>query len=206
MSPLRCDFCTGTLVMDDSREFAVCEFCGTKYLKSTIQQKIQEIKGTVSVDGVVQTKAADFLVRGGKLIKYNGEQLNVVIPNSVITIGMNAFRGLAIQSVIIPNSVEAIEQDAFLNCKHLFKISIPDSVTYIAPGAFDGCNELRKVTYPHFEKNAEGFRGTPAYTRWRGIKWEEEGKCGWCGGYLSKITYKCKNCGRNYFDYDMRNV
>lgn len=49
MEALRCDFCNGSLVIDDSREFAVCEFCGTKYMKSTLQAKIQEIHGTVEV-------------------------------------------------------------------------------------------------------------------------------------------------------------
>ncbi len=42
MEALRCDFCNGSLVIDDSREFAVCEFCGTKYTKTTLQAKIQE--------------------------------------------------------------------------------------------------------------------------------------------------------------------
>ena len=55
MKPLRCDFCGGQLVMDESREFAVCEFCGTKYMKETVQQKIQEICGQVSVVGAVET-------------------------------------------------------------------------------------------------------------------------------------------------------
>ena len=55
MKPLRCDFCGGQLVMDNSREFAVCEYCGTKYMKETIQDKIQEIRGQVSITGAVET-------------------------------------------------------------------------------------------------------------------------------------------------------
>ena len=52
---LRCDFCNGGLIIDDSREFAVCEFCGTKYMASTLRAKIQEIRGTVKVEGAVET-------------------------------------------------------------------------------------------------------------------------------------------------------
>lgn len=59
MKPLRCDFCNGQLVMDKSREFAVCEFCGTKYMKETIQDKIQEIRGQVSITGAVETVTGD---------------------------------------------------------------------------------------------------------------------------------------------------
>lgn len=40
--------------MDKSREFATCEFCGTKYTKETIQDKIQEIRGTVKIEGAVE--------------------------------------------------------------------------------------------------------------------------------------------------------
>ena len=52
---LKCDFCNGGLIIDDSREFAVCEFCGTKYMASTLRAKIQEIRGTVNVEGAVET-------------------------------------------------------------------------------------------------------------------------------------------------------
>ena len=55
MKPLRCDFCNGSLIMDKSREFATCEFCGTKYMKDIIQQKIQEIRGEISIVGAVET-------------------------------------------------------------------------------------------------------------------------------------------------------
>lgn len=59
MKPLRCDFCNGQLVMDGSREFAVCEFCGTEYMKETIQDKIQEIRGQVTITGAVETVTGD---------------------------------------------------------------------------------------------------------------------------------------------------
>ena len=55
MEALKCDFCGGGLIIDDSREFAKCEFCGTKYMASTLRAKIQEIKGTVRVEGAVET-------------------------------------------------------------------------------------------------------------------------------------------------------
>ncbi len=69
---LRCDFCDGNLVIDDSREFAICEFCGTKYMASTLRAKIQEIRGTVKVDGAVETTTGD--VEKERLIK-NAETL-----------------------------------------------------------------------------------------------------------------------------------
>ena len=59
MKALRCDFCGAGLIMDKSREFATCEFCGTKYMKETIQDKIQEIRGQVTVAGAVETYTGD---------------------------------------------------------------------------------------------------------------------------------------------------
>ena len=55
MEALKCDFCGGGLIIADSREFAKCEFCGTKYMASTLRAKIQEIKGTVKVEGAIET-------------------------------------------------------------------------------------------------------------------------------------------------------
>lgn len=55
MEALKCDFCGGGLIIDDSREFAKCEFCGTKYMANTLRAKIQEIRGTVKVEGAVET-------------------------------------------------------------------------------------------------------------------------------------------------------
>lgn len=55
MEALKCDFCGGGLIIDESREFAKCEFCGTKYMASTLRAKIQEIRGTVKVEGAVET-------------------------------------------------------------------------------------------------------------------------------------------------------
>lgn len=60
MKALICDLCGGSLRMNDDSSGAVCEYCGVKYTKSSLQSKIQEIKGTVSVEGV-QTKADLFL-------------------------------------------------------------------------------------------------------------------------------------------------
>ncbi|MBP3632943.1 MAG: hypothetical protein J6J43_00015 [Oscillospiraceae bacterium] len=54
MQTFICDICGGTLMMDKSGETAVCEFCGLKYPKARLQEKIQEIKGSVKVEGPVE--------------------------------------------------------------------------------------------------------------------------------------------------------
>lgn len=72
-----------------------------------------------------------------------------VIPNSVTTIGYEAFwccKGLT--NVEIPNSVTLIEDEAFSGCDGLKKIIIPNSVTEIGAGAFRFCFFLKIIEIP----------------------------------------------------------
>jgi len=71
---------------------------------------------------------------------------DVVIPDSVITIGAYAFCRNQLASVTIPDSVTSIGYFAFYNNK-LTSITIPDSVTSIGGCAFR-YNQLTSVTIP----------------------------------------------------------
>lgn len=158
MQPLKCDFCCGRLIMDDSREFATCEMCGTKYMKSTIQQKIQEIRGNVSVQGDVSVKQSDFTIRGGVLEKYNGASTDVVIPNGVTHIGKEAFKDCkGIKRIVIPNSVVEIGEGAFSGCISLISANIPNGVTNIGYHAFEHCTSLTSVIIPDSVTNIGSY-------------------------------------------------
>ena len=74
---------------------------------------------------------------------------NTIIPNSVTTIGSEAFHGTSITSFSIPSSVKSIEPHAFYFCESLTSITIPNSVTNIGAGAFDACSSLTSITIPN---------------------------------------------------------
>ena len=83
---------------------------------------------------------------------YKGEEEEVVIPETVgadkirvTKIGEKAFQRVDMIKVTIPNSVTTIGLEAFLFCFNLREIIIPEGVTYIDEGAFYGCHSVEKI-------------------------------------------------------------
>jgi len=72
---------------------------------------------------------------------------NTVIPNTVTSIGRDAFSGRAnLTEISIPESVTSIGENAFLRCTGLTAVSFPSSVTNIGNYAFEYCSGLTAVT------------------------------------------------------------
>lgn len=81
---------------------------------------------------------------GKLIIGCNG----TVIPNSVTSIGENAFWGSGIESITIPESVTEIGESAFEKCLSLKIVTLPSSVTSINDRAFYDCMELSSIALP----------------------------------------------------------
>ena len=77
------------------------------------------------------------------------EITNLIIPNSVTSIGSYAFYDCSgLTSITIPNSVTSIEYATFSGCSGLTSVTIPNSVTSIGNYAFYGSG-LTSVTIPN---------------------------------------------------------
>ena len=78
------------------------------------------------------------------------EITNLIIPNSVTSIGDYAFEYCSgLTSITIPNSVTSIGEEAFSGCSKLTSVTIPNSVTSIGEEAFEFCSGLTSVTIPN---------------------------------------------------------
>ena len=67
------------------------------------------------------------------------------LNDSLITIGKSAFEGCGGFELIIPNSVTTIGERAFYDCSGLTSLSIPASVSSIGYAAFAECGNLAAV-------------------------------------------------------------
>ena len=80
-----------------------------------------------------------FKMNGTTLVRYLGTDTFVSIPDTVKSIGDEAFSGNeTMTSIEIPDSVTSIGYNAFKNCSALTGVSISDSVKKVGPGAFEG--------------------------------------------------------------------
>jgi hypothetical protein len=94
-----------------------------------------------SQDGILYNKAKTEFVFIPQSISGS-----ITIPNSVTSIGNDAFQYRDLTSVTIGNSVTSIGNRAFEGCIRLTSITIPNSVTSIGNRAFESCNSLNSVT------------------------------------------------------------
>ena len=80
---------------------------------------------------------------------------SVILPNSVTSIGDEAFCGCGFISFTIPNGVKTIGYQAFTDCRSLVSITIPNSVTALSNCVFTFCKSLESVVIPDSIKQIE---------------------------------------------------
>lgn len=120
----------GDITLDIYRAVKSSPWCKEKYLKGKTD------KSTGDYD--------DFIVIENAIVKYTGNDKNVIIPDGITRITQHAFRGADIDTVTFSDSVEVIEQSAFYETA-LKEVIIPKNVKEIGDAAFDYCPMITKV-------------------------------------------------------------
>lgn len=94
----------------------------------------------------VESTNKDFVINGDKLVKYNGHDKEVIIPDGIKELGSSCFwDNSSIEKVILPNSLKNLGGDTFYNCCNLRSIIIPKSVEAMGNNPFAGCPLLKLI-------------------------------------------------------------
>jgi len=155
-----CSSLQSVTIPDSVTSIGDSAFYGCSSLRSvTIPESVTIIKGNpfLNCPARVINHSNHFTIFEGnlytsdrrKLISYLSKGENFIIPDSVTSIGDEAFFDCSsLQSVTIPDSVTSIGNCAFKWCSSLQSVTIPNSVTSIGDSAFYGCSSLQSVTIP----------------------------------------------------------
>ncbi len=101
------------------------------------------------VNAEAVTEQSNFMLEGTTITSYTGTDTELTIPNTVTTIGKDAFSGCeTLEKLTIPDSVKVIDYAAFEDCINLKKVTIPESVKTIGSSAFSGCVNLDTINIP----------------------------------------------------------
>ena len=120
----------------------------TKLAKIKIDERNKVYDSRNNCNAIIETETNELLT-GCK---------NSIVPDSVTSIGFEAFRSCTgLTSIIIPDSVTEIGSSAFTGCTGLSDISIGNSVASIGWNAFSDCEVVDNITIPASVKRIESY-------------------------------------------------
>ncbi len=77
-----------------------------------------------------------------------GSITDIVLPEYLVEIGEEAFKGSDVTSILMPNTVKSLGTRAFEDCKKLKEVTLSSSLTLIPMAAFRGCDALQELQVP----------------------------------------------------------
>ena len=73
---------------------------------------------------------------------------HIELPDSITYIGQQAFAGSQLEEITIPSGVTELPFRVFSDCKNLKKVVLNDNLTCIGDYAFDKCSSLQTIIIP----------------------------------------------------------
>jgi len=109
---------------------------------------LSNVKIIANLNGATYNKDG-FIVKNGVLIEYQGDSIEIKIPEDVKAIGVEAFKNnKSIKEVKIPKNVSYICESAFEGCVGIRKVFLSNGIIAIANCAFKNCRRLEEITIP----------------------------------------------------------
>lgn len=122
--------------------------------------EIADYNGSASVLSIPSKIDGYTVTSIGNMTFFGSDFTDVTIPDSVTSIGNNAFDCCTkLNNITIPSSVTSIGGYAFENCARLVDITIPDSVTNIGNSIFLFCGSLVNIAVDENNPNYSSLNG-----------------------------------------------
>ena len=151
MPALTCDVCGGALSIDAGGKTATCQFCGAQHSMERMREKVQEIKGTVNIEGEVaarQTGTSSDVLQWKALLDKYMKALDFKSAMPIVKKILEAAPADEEANKIYDDLQELqyfdIRNGVLVKYSGQAKvIQIPEGVKTIATGAFDGtCDRM----------------------------------------------------------------
>lgn len=105
----------------------------------------------------------DFEISKKRLIKYNGGDQYIRIPDGITAIASKAFENnQKLISVVVPEGVKRISNDAFVGCSKLERVILPQSIE-----ALSGFRDCRSLTWINIPENVQSIGKNTFSSCWR---------------------------------------
>ena len=125
---------------------------------------------TLKIPSVINGKPVVGFADGALMDTHDGHAASIIVPESVVYIGEEAFAGTsvpivfkgkisyigegafkncgALESITLDEGIDSIPFMAFYECSSLKTINLPEGITTIDENAFEGCTSMKTVVLP----------------------------------------------------------
>lgn len=105
---------------------------------------------TIEVPATVTYNNEEYTVTaiGDNAFKNFGNLTEIILPNTITSIGVRSFQNCRQATINIPESLSSLGEGAFTDCDNLTEVTLPATLTSVPALAFYSCNGLTTLTLP----------------------------------------------------------